>query len=86
MGNNNFIYIITSNYSGTSGPFKAFTLNGNLIKEINDSNDETIYIENYYDNKLSTNFIVSCNRGFIKSYDFKKNHLFKKYNVGQLNE
>lgn len=81
LENNNFIYIITSNFAWRSGPFKVFDLNGKLIKEINDSNDETIYIENYYDNKLSTNFILACNTGFIKSYDFKNNKLFKKYNV-----
>ena len=81
LENNNYIYIITSNFAWRSGPLKAFDLNGKLIKELNDSNEETIYIENYYDNKLSTNFILSCNRGFIKSYDFKNNQLFKKYNA-----
>lgn len=81
LESNNSIYIITSNFAWRSGPLKVFDLNGKLIKELKDSNEETIYIENYYDNKLSTNFIIACNTGFIKSYDFKNNQLFKKYNA-----
>jgi len=82
----NFIYIATSNFARHSGPIKVFDLNGKLIKELNKSNKETIYIESYYDNKISTNYILACNKGHIKSYDFKNNKLFQTYYIDDYDE
>ena len=83
MDYKNFIYIVTSNFAWRSGPIKVFDLNGKLIEELSNSNEEAIYIESYYDNKLSTNYILACNKGHIKSYDPKKYKLFQTYNTDE---
>ena len=51
----------------------------NKIKEINDSNFTTFFIDSFYDNKYSKNYIITSNNGYIKSYDFNKNELYRKY-------
>ena len=80
---NNNIYIITSDNKVTNihqtECMKVFDLKKNKIKEIPNSNEDTFYIDTYYDSKLDNNFLVSCNSGHINFYDFKKNSLFKKY-------
>ena len=76
---NNQIYIITSN-SNTNNyailePIKIFDLNGNKIKEIKDSNDDTIFIDTYFNN----NYIITGNNGYIKSYNYNENNIYMKY-------
>ena len=39
----------------------------------------TFYIDNYYDKKLSKNYIITGNKGFIKSYDYNNNKIYHKY-------
>ena len=74
--NNAQINIILNNYNS----IKVFDLNKNLIKEINiDSGDDILYIDNYYDKKLSRNYIVSCTKFMIKSYDFNKDKIYHEY-------
>ena len=83
LNENNKMYIITSNYNldYNSEPIKVYDLNGNKIEEINDSKKDGIFcIESYYDNKLSKNYIITCNKGFIKSYDFNENKKYRRYN------
>jgi len=53
--------------------------NGNTIKIINSSNDETYIIDTYYDYELNKNFIITGNRSDIKSYDYNQNKIYKKY-------
>ena len=81
LNDNNTIYIIASNnnYPADSEEIKVFDLNGNKIKEISDSKDNTVFIESFYDIKTSKNYIVTGNFGFIKSYDFNENKLYFKY-------
>ena len=84
---NNTIYIITSNYNDSVNNIKegikVFDLNGNKIKDINDSNDDIIYITTYYDINLSSNFIISGNNGYILSYNFNDNSIYMKYVDGK---
>ena len=40
------------------------------IKEINDSYESTKFITTYYDNKKNKNYIITGNKGYLKSYDF----------------
>ena len=77
----NIIYIITCNLNknGKSESMKVFDFNGKKLKEIKYSNEKTYFINTYYDNKLSKNYIITGNKGYIKSYDFKKNELYYKY-------
>ena len=80
---NNNIYILSSNNKVTfiwkCECIKVFDMEKNKIKEIKKSNEDIYYIDSYYDSKLDNNFIVTCNCGYIKFYDFNSNSLFKKY-------
>ena len=81
LNNNNQIFLITSNYNyyGDCEPIKIFDLNGNKINEINDSNDQTYFIDTYYDNQLNIIFIITGNKNNVKSYDFNNNTIYHKY-------
>ena len=94
FNSNNNIYILTSNNKVTNiwncENIKVFDMKKNKIKEINNSNEDIFFIDNYYDSKLDKNFIVTCNCNYIKLYDFENNSLFKKYNdsdfIGTIND
>ena len=73
LNENNSIYIITSIYCINSGPIKFFDLNGNKIKELEDSEFRTIFIDTYYDKKLNKTYILTGNKGFVKSYNYINN-------------
>ena len=79
---NNQIYVIASNLNknGNWEYIKVFDLNGQKIKEINNSNEKTVCIGIYYDKILSKNYIITGNSGYIKSYDYNNNQLYHKYN------
>ena len=81
LSENNQIYIITSNsnYEDDSEPIKIFDFNGNEIKEIKNSCEETYFIDTYYDNILSKNYIITGNKNYVKSYDFINNEIYHKY-------
>ena len=83
LNDNNQILIITSQYrkylGNISELIKVFDLNGNKIKEINNSDDRTCFIDNYYDIKLSENYIITGNYDYVKSYDYNQNKILHKY-------
>ena len=74
-------YIITSNRNKWDMPeqIKVFNFSGTKIKEISNSNDQTFFIDTYYDKLLSENYIITANVGYVKSYDYRKNKVFKIY-------
>jgi len=77
-------FIITSNlctfFKGNIiEPIKVYDFKGNKIKEIKDSKESTFFIDNYYDKKNNKNYILSCNKGHIKSYDYLENKLYHIY-------
>ena len=79
---NDEIYIITSNRNWENNNIefiKVYDLKGNKIKEINNSNNNTFFIDNYYDKNLSKNYIITGNEGFSASFDYEENKLYKKY-------
>ena len=78
---NNKNYIIASNINpeGNTRPLKVFDFKGKQLYEINESNDLVFFIDNYYDKKLSKNFIITGNEGYCKSYDFYNNKMYHKY-------
>ena len=49
------------------------------IKEINISNDETYFVDIYYDKELFKNYIIAGNEGYIKPYDYTNNKINHKY-------
>ena len=82
LNDNNQNYIITSKYfwiNVTYENIKIFDLKGNKIKEINDSDDNTYFIDSYYDEHLSKNYIIAGNEGYTKSYDYSTNTLYFMY-------
>ena len=74
------LYIISSNWNyEETEKIKVFDIKGKKIKEINNSNEKTYYVNTYYDDKKSILYIITGNLNYIKSYFFKKNKLYKKY-------
>ena len=75
------IFIIASNSNNfdKAKPIKVYELNGNQKMEINNSKDDTYFIDVYYDSKLSKNYIITGNYYDVKSYDFDENKLYYKY-------
>ena len=83
LNDNNKIYIITSNYYiFNPDPIKVFEINIGEIEIINDSYESTKFIRSYYDNKKDKNYIITGNKGYLKSYDFKSNKVYHKYYYG----
>ena len=74
---NNNIYIGISDSGNNNGPIKIFNLEGSLIKKIN--NGGVDYIESYFDEKLSKNYLLTYSRFCLESYDFKSNQIYKTY-------
>ena len=84
LDNNKQIFILASSFhdygcTGKPHKIKVFDLNGNKIKEINDSKDQTRIIDYFYDNKLLKFFIITGNTNYVKSFDFNKNKIYHKY-------
>ena len=84
LDNNKQIFILASSFHdygclGEPHKVKVFDLNGNKIKEINDSKDQTRLIDSFYDNKLLKFFIITGNTNYVKSFDFNKNKKYHKY-------
>ena len=83
LNDNNDNFIVTSNgqlsYGKNEELIKVFDFEGKKIKEINNSNENTFFIDIYYDKKLLTNYIITCNNYFSKSYNYNKNEIYKKY-------
>ena len=77
----NQTYIITSNcyWGGYSEQIKVFDFQGNKIKEINNSNDKTYFIDSFFDNITMKNYIITGNENYVKAYDYNKNELYYKY-------
>ena len=80
FNDNDKINIITSCAYGNSESIKIFDMNYNKINEIKDSTDNTYFIDIYYDNKSTKNFIITGNNGYLKSYDYKENKIYNIYN------
>lgn len=79
------IYIITSNRNwgnNKTEKIKIYDLNGHKIKEIKNSNNNTFFINTYYDSKLYQKYIITGNDlGNSYSYNFDKNKRYKKYSA-----
>jgi WD40 repeat protein len=81
LNDNNQIFIVTSNYTEKSypDPIKVFDFNGNQIKKINKSNELTVFIDTYYDDIKSRNYIITGNFDFARSFDYNKNKIYHRY-------
>ena len=77
--NKNYILTSNCNYKNISEPIKIYDFKGNKIKEINNSNEITKFIDIYYDIKLNKIYIITGNEGLSKSYDLKTNKIYNIY-------
>ena len=76
---NIFIVVSNSNNFDKVKPIRLYDLKGNQIKEINNSKDDTYFIDTYYDKTLKKNYIITGNYYDVKSYDYNENKLYYKY-------
>ena len=82
LNDNNQIYVLSTNSTGYSkkpNPIKVFDLKGKNIMDINNSNNNTYFIDVYYDNKSSTKYIITGNIGLSMSYNYNKNTVYHTY-------
>ena len=82
MNENNNIYIISSNcnWSEATEKIKVYDFNGQKIREVDNSNHKSFYIDSYYDKNYLKNYIITGNYGYAISYDYNKNDLYHIYN------
>ena len=87
LNKDNEILIMTSNrqIGFSSESIKSYNFKGEKIKELNNSDEMTFFIDSYYDNILSKIYIITGNYGYVKSYDYDKNELYFKYKDKFLN-
>ena len=78
LDNNNY-YIVTSNncFNGDNEAIKIFDIKGNKIKDIDNSNENTLFIDVYYEDY--DKYIITGNKGHIRSYNYNENKLYKEY-------
>jgi WD40 repeat protein len=76
------VYIITCHYRFSSTPecIKVFNINGLKSKEINGSNEPTVFIDAYHDIKKDKHYIITGNIRDVISYDYSNNKEYHKYN------
>ena len=81
LNDKNQYYIIVSNTNSidSKNPIIVFDLNGKKIKEINNSCNKTYFIDSFYDEIFSTNYMITGNDGYVKSFDHNKNILYHTY-------
>ena len=81
LNDKNQYYIIVSNTNSAhlNYPIVVFDLRGKKIKEINNSCDKAYFIDSFYDEKFSTNYIIVGSDGYVKSFDYNKNILYHTY-------
>ena len=80
LNDRNKLYILTSN-SNCIRPeeIKVYDFKGNKIKEIKYSNEDTYFIDTYYDKKLNNNYIITGNYSYIKKYNYIQNKNYHKF-------
>ena len=71
--------------NNNSDKIKVYDFNGNVIKKIKNSNYSTLFIDTYYDHKIKEIYILTGNKGYIKSYCFEENREYHKYSDGSEN-
>ena len=81
LNNKNRLYVIASNNNNLGNPelMRCYDLKGNKIKEINNSNDDTFYMDTYYEPRLDKNYIITGNNKHVKSFDYSENIIYLKY-------
>ena len=81
LTDNNIIFLATSNcnWRGKSESIKIYDIKGNKLNEIENSDESTLFLDTYYDKSNLKTYILTGNRGYIKTYDYNSNKLYHKY-------
>ena len=81
INDNDVNYLLTSNsnHPEEAEPIKLYDFKGVKIKEVKDSEDNTFFVNTYYEKKSSKIYIITGNFGYAKSYDYKEDKVYKKY-------
>lgn len=74
----NDFFVVTSSES-ESEYIKVFAKNTSLAKEINNSKDNTYFIDIYFDKEKNKNYIIDANYKNIKSFDYESNQVYQTY-------
>lgn len=56
-----------------------YDLNGNKVKEINDTKSKSNYVDTFYDTNFSKSYIIIATNDDIRAIDYEENKIFKKY-------
>jgi WD40 repeat protein len=87
---NNQTYIVSSNgdfdLEGKSEKIKVFDFNGEKVKEINNSDNNTFFIDTYFDKNKSKFYIITGNINCVNSFDYENNSLYHKYSSNTFGE
>ena len=76
----NNIYIVASNnFWPNADSIKIINLEGNIIKKINNSEENSYYIDSYEDKSDCNLYIISCSYYYVISYNYIKNEIYHKY-------
>ena len=73
---NNFSLYVSSKLENES--IKYFDFYG-IEKKLNDSQNKTNYINIFYDKETSKNYLISCNKSIILSFNVETNELYKLF-------
>lgn len=77
---------IVSSCDSNKESLKLWDFKGKMIKKIFDSSEEeTVFIDTYYDLNVKKFFIITGNKKYIKSFDYLKNKVYKKYLDREIN-
>lgn len=76
---NDNIYIISNINTNNENSLGVIDSNGNIVKEINGSTEIVCFIDIYFDEIFSKNYILFGNLGFVHSYDYARNKIYHRY-------
>ena len=78
-GYNNYIITSNSNKNNISEKIKIYDFKGTLIKSINQSNEQTYFIDVYYDSENNEIYIITGSENCLRAFNYSKNELYQKY-------
>ena len=79
INDNNNIYIFSIISYNIYSKSKLFYLFGEEIKDLYEYNEDTTFVDTYYDKNLNKNYIITGHYRYIYSYDYTNNKIYHKY-------
>ena len=80
LKNKNNIYLVASSVNMPNTQLiHIYDLNGNKVKELNDTKSKSYYVDTFYDTHFSKSYIIISTNDDIRAIDYDNNKIFKKY-------